>query len=490
MGLRVAIGGISHETNTFCRPTPLADFHQLEGEAVTAAHRGVRSYIGGMLDAAERLGATALPTYMANATPSGTIERAAFAAMLERLRDGIRRAGPVDAVCLALHGAGVAEGEDDIETVILREVRDLVGPGVPVAATLDLHGNLMPEMLAPATALFGVQCYPHTDSYERGVEAIESLDRVLRGAIRPVMHLEPLPLLIPTTTSDLDPVRSINAYFQELERQPGVLDVTLFHGFPHTDIPKMGVSVLVIADGDADLARRVARQAAQHVWERRAEFDLPRLDAPAAIAAAQAALTEDGRPVVMNDTSDNPGAGSPGDGTHLLRALLAAGVSNTAFGFFWDPETVATAHKAGVGATIDVRLGGRTYPIHGEPIAAPAYVKCLTDGRFTLTTPMGRGRRVDLGPTARLQIGGIDVLAASVRSQVLDPEIFLLHGIDVARCDLVVVKSSNHFRAGFREVAARIVTADTPGLSSCNLRGFPYRRLQRPVAPLDADAAY
>ena len=490
MSFRLAIGGISHETNTFALPTALGDFRVQAGAELVSANDGVRSYLGGMLDAARRHGASVVPLVQASATPSGTIAAAAFATLRGRLTDALRAALPVDAVALDLHGAGVADGCDDIETATLRAVREVVGARVPVVTTLDLHGNLAPEMLAPATACFGVHLYPHTDAYDRGVEAVDCIAAVLAGRLRPVMALERLPLITPTSTSDLDPVRAINAFCRELEQRPGILDVAFFHGFSHTDIPQCGASVLAVADGDPELARAAAREAAAFVWARRAEFDRHDPDGPEAVRQAAAAARELGGPIVVNDTSDNPGAGAPGDGTHFLRAILAARPARTAFGFIWDPETSAQAHAAGAGASIAVRLGGRTYPIHGEPIVATAHVKSLTDGRFVQQSPMGRGRQVDLGPMARLQIDGVDVLVASVRSQVLDPEVFLLHGIDVTRCDIVAVKSSNHFRAGFNPVARRIMTADTPGLSSCNLRTYPYRRLRRPVAPLDAEARY
>jgi len=191
-------------------------------------------------------------------------------------------------------------------------------------------------------------------------------------------------------------------------------------------------------------------------------------------------------PVVINDTSDNPGGGSPGDSTHLLRAMLDMHLENACYAYIFDPETAAQAHAAGVGATIPVLLGGKTDDLHGTPIAATAYVKCLTDGRFRLTTPMGRGMRVDLGPMARFQIGGLDVLVGSVRQQVLDDEMFLLHGIDVRRYRIVAVKSSSHFRAGYRHLATAIIAADTPGATTLRLDGFPYQRIRRTIWPLDA----
>jgi microcystin degradation protein MlrC len=500
MGFRLAVGGIAHESNTFCNPTPLSSFRQNRGEEILAAHRGVRTYIGGMLDGADEVGAEVVPTYDAEAEPSGTIRREALAEMIRQLADAVAAARP-DAVALALHGAGVAEGCDDVETEVLRAVRAAVGPRVPIAASLDLHGNLRAEMLEYATALFGVKLYPHADSYERGVEVVRCLAGCVRGELHPVMALERLPLLLFSCSSDVEPVKSVNEYCSGWEERPGVLAVRFFHGFCHTDIPEMGATVLAVADGDLALAQAAAADVARHIWSRRAEFTQDNPDAATAVREAAAWAAANGGPVVVNDTADNPGGGGPGDGTHVLRALIEARVPRAAFAYIYDPQTAAAVHAAGAGAVVDVRLGGRTYPINGDPLVGRAYVKSLTDGRFVLSTPMGRGKRVDLGPMARLRMmpagsagtgepAGVDVLVGSGRTQVFDDEMFLLHGIDVRRYDVVVVKSANHFRAGFRDIARRIVTADSGGITTGNLRTLPYRRMRRPIYPLDPDAAY
>ncbi len=497
MPYRIAIGEIAHETNTFCAaPTTVEPFKRYQwqhGAAIVAAHAGNRSYVGGMLDRAGELGLTAVPVFCTTAYPSGTITAAAYREMLDELLDGLARVLPVDAVCLALHGAGVAEGVDDLEGAILAEVRRLVGPEVPIAASLDLHGNLTALMVEHADGLFGTNFYPHTDSYERGAEAIMFLRRLLDREIRPVMHLETLPLMISTCSTDLEPGKRLNALAREWETRPGLLDCTIFHGFAYTDLPAVGRSVLTMADGDPALARAAAQVVARAIWAAREEYRPTSLTPQQALAAALA-LDGDGGggggPVVINDTSDNPGGGSPGDSTHLLRAMLDAQVRDACYAFIYDPATAAHAHDAGVGATIRVRLGGKTDTLHGTPIEADAYVKCLTDGRFRLTTPMGRGMAVDLGPMARLQLGGIDILVASERNQVLDDEVFLLHGIDVRRYKIVALKSSAHFRAGFAPLAAAIITADAPGATTLHLENFAHRRIRRPIWPLDATATY
>ncbi len=489
--MRIAIGGISHETNTFCTGlTEVQNFKEgewSEGNEIIQVHRGVRDYEGGIIDAAERLSIEVVPTFATQAQPSGTISRRAYDQLSGQLLAGLRSAGKVDGYCLSLHGAGVAEGIDDLEGHLLAEIREMAGPDLPIVVTLDLHGNLTQEMLDNATALVGVHLYPHSDMFERGQEAVELLQSIVQGKVKPVMHLTTLPMMIPTTTTNFGAAHEINQICWKWEEEPGVTDCAFFHGFPTTDIPHPGVSVIVTTDNDPELAERVSRDVARRVWEMREEFR-PTANPPE--EAFRQALEAPGRPVIINETSDNPGGGAPGDATHLLRAMLDAKLEEACLGFMYDPETAAEAHKEGTGATIQVRLGGKHEPLHGEPIEAEAYVKCLTDGKFIQQSPMGYGARVDLGPMARLIIGGIDVLVSSVRTQTLDAEVFLLHGIDVTRYKIVAIKSSNHFRAGFEPIAHKIIRADTPGLVSVDLPTFPFTRVERPFWPLDDNATW
>jgi microcystin degradation protein MlrC len=342
-------------------------------------------------------------------------------------------------------------------------------------------------MVANANALLVCHLYPHTDMYERGVEAMELAAKICAGEARPVMYMTILPMTIPPSTTSVGPARAINELCYEWESAPGMLDCTFVHGFPHTDVPVMAVTVVATADGDAELARRASRAVAARIWETREQFVV---DLPAPAEAIEQALNTDGRPVIIAEVSDNSGGGAPADGTHLLRAMLDAGLTDACFGFLSDPEVAAQAHEAGVGATIDIRLGGKSDSQHGAPIETSAYVKCLSDGQFLLQTPMGRGARVNLGKMARLVIGGVDVIVGSRRSQTLDPELFLLHGIDVTRYKIVALKSQQHFRAGFDNLAARIIRTDPPGATSSNLRSFTYERLSRPIWPLDVEAAF
>lgn len=485
--MRIAIGQFAHETNTFCPGLTgvgaFRDRHWLAGRAIVDGHGGVRDDLGGMLAAGAQRGIAIVPTFATSTEPSATIAGGAYAAIRDELFAAIVAAGPLDALCLALHGAGSAEGIDDLEGRLLGELRQVVG-GLPLVVTLDLHGHTTPAMVEHADALLYCHEYPHVDGYERGAEAVALAAALARGEVRPVMHLERLPMILPPSTTLAGPARAINERCFGWEAKPGIVDCAVAHGFPHTDVPIAATSVLATADGDPGLARAAAEDVARRLWATRSAFLAPLPGAEGAVRLALAAGAE-AEPVVVAEVSDNPGGGAPGDGTHLLRALVAADVAGSCFGFVADPAVAAQAHAAGIGAVIGISLGGKTDRLHGEPLATTARVERLTDGRFRYTTPMGAGRQADLGPMARLVVGNVDVLVSTVRTQTLDAEVFALHGIDVARYRIVALKSQQHFRAGFDGLAGTIIRCDPPGLTTSDLSQLPFRRLSRPIWPLD-----
>lgn len=482
--MRIAIAGISHETNTYCRGlTEAGAFHVLRGERMLRV-RGTETTVGGALRTCDALGIEVVPILVADAQPSGTIARAAYDAFKDEILRELAAAMPVDGVLLALHGAGVVEGIEDLEGDLAIAVRALVGEAVPVTAVFDLHGNVTQTMADALDGVFACHQYPHIDMHERADEAIRLIVRMHEEGFRPVLHVETVPMLIPTTTTFEGIGQEMLARMLDAEAEPDVIDVSWFHGFPYTDTAHVGMHVVVTVREDREQARRIARRLAQTLWDARERFRARSLSAHEAVAEAMA-LAAQQRPVVINETSDNPGGGTPGDGTHLLRAMLEAELTDACFGFIVDAEVAAQAHTAGTGATIDVSLGGKYDDLHGRPIVTQAYVKALSDGRLVMQAMM-KGARINLGPLARLVIDGIDVVVASHRSQTFDPEPFLAVGIDVRRYAIVALKSSNHFRAGFRDVAAAIVTADPPGLTTHHVEIFPRRRAPGALWPLDA----
>lgn len=484
--MRIAIAGISHETNTYCRDYTTADaFYTLRGEEMFRT-RGQQSDVGGAIDACERRGFTPVPVFFATTQPSGTIENAAYQQFKQAILDGLAQAAPFDGVVLCLHGAGVVDGNEDLEGDLASAVRNCVGGDVPVVATFDLHGNVTQVMADSLDGMFACHHYPHSDFHDRAEEAVALLERIHRDGIRTFTHVSRIPMLLPTTTTWTDPGKSRLAAMLAAEEEPGVVDVSWFHGFPYTDISHVGSSVVVTTEGDSEQASRIADSLARDLWRDREEFKPTSLSAAEAVDAA---LASRDYPVIIHETSDNCGGGAPGDGTHLLRAMLDAKLESACFGFIVDPRTAADAHAAGVGATINVELGGRYDTLHGSPITGSAYVKALHDGRLTMTA-MFKGAPLNLGPLARLEMGGMDVVVASNRSQTFDREPFLAVGIDVMRYRYVALKSSNHFRAGFQELAGAIITADPPGLTTHHIEVFPRQKNTTRLWPIDPRAEY
>ncbi|HUG91776.1 MAG TPA: M81 family metallopeptidase [Planctomycetaceae bacterium] len=496
--MRIVSGGIQHETNTFASvPTTLADFERdsalgpdfAGGEAILRRYRGTGTIHGGYIDAAERLGVELAPVLLAQAQPAGIVTREAFASLLERLLERLDAARPFDAVVLDLHGAMVSEDHDDAEGAILDAVRDRVGGDMPVFVTLDLHANVTARMAALADCIIGFDTYPHVDMFERGREAVALLVRTLEGEVRPVTAFRQLPLITlpPMQCTLREPMQSLMAERHRLKSAPGVLAATVSMGFPFADIADAGVSVLVTADGDRTLAERTAGELAARLWDLRDALD-PDLTSIQEVIR-YAAEHRDGL-VIAADGSDNPGGGAPCDGTVALRALIEARCEGAVVGVLYDPETVEQAHRAGVGATFEARIGGKTDDRHGPPIETPAYVRTLSDGRFTYHGPMRQGLAGDFGRMAVLVAGGVEVVLASRRMQLLDSEMLRIVGITPERRRLIVVKSAVHFRADIGTLATRIFDLDTPGVHRPDFANFTFRKLRRPIYPLDRDECW
>jgi microcystin degradation protein MlrC len=491
---RLAIGGLAHETNSFSPvPTTLDAFRRrsyLTGESLVRQSRIGRGVFGGIVDTAETAGATLLPTLFASAPPGGIVARDAFDALryglLDRLRAHRRGPWPLDGVVLALHGAMAAEGEDDCEGAVLTDVRELIGREVPLVAVVDSHANVSARMVAACDLLLSYDTYPHLDPYERGQEAVARCLDVRRHRIAPVAVLRRLPLLAPLPPQRTDgetPFAAAMALVHALEAEPGVVAIALAGGFPYADTARTGVSVTVTTDGDARRAGDLANRVAAAIWDRRDDLRADGVTPDEAIDRALAVPDE--RTVVLADVADNPGAGAPGDGTWLLSRLIERGVRGAAVAALPDPAAVAAAIAAGVGGRVRVALGGKIDARGGPPLDVTATVEALGDGVFSNLGPMGRGAPTRLGRTATLAVGGVEVVVCERPVQAADPGLFLAAGIDPSARRILAVKSGVHFRAAFAPLAGAIVEVEAGGVSSSDLTRFPYRRLRRPIAPLD-----
>ena len=494
MPKRLAIARMSHEGNSF-NPvlTGLQAFERREwvaGEAARAFYRGTRSELGAAVDFLE-----ARPDWhgtflrCAAAPPGGPVE----SALLGDIRDEIldRLAGQAwDGVYLSLHGAMIGADEASADLDLIAAVRTEIGTA-PLAVSFDLHANLDPALARHADIVLGYKTYPHVDTYETGAKALGLLERRARGEIAPVSRIVPIDAVLPSfnmRTAEgpgAGPMAEVEAEARRLEAAPGLLDVTPFGGFAYADVAHAGASVSVCADGDGGLAERAAQTLSRFFRARRDAFPVALPGPEAALRGALAAGR--GGPVAVLEPADNPLSGGLGDTPGLFRALLAARPRldpslPLAFAFFWDPDLVARARAAGVGADLRCRLGGRLTADFGAPVEAAARVARLTEGRFVNRGPMERGLPVDLGPTAVLNVasggsGGIEIIVTSACAAPNDPAYFALHGIDPARLGLLCVKAKNHFRAAFAETFAAILDVDTSGPAALDLARLPFRHV-------------
>jgi microcystin degradation protein MlrC len=497
---RVLIGELAHESNTFAAGrTRREHFRQRReyfDDAVIGKLRGTNSAIGGALEVAEAEGYALHPTVAASASPGGVVAADAYECYVDRIVDGAREhADALDGVFLALHGAMVPEGMDDGEGPLLAAVREAVGD-VPVVATFDLHGNVTDRMVEAADALVACETYPHVDMDATGRRAMDLLGRIADGEVEPVTRVERPPLLPhgPLQNTRTGPMADVMARARDLEEREPILKANVFPGYHMADVPEMGFSVPVVADGDPAAAREAARELAALAWDRREAFvgDFPTPEE--AVADATRAIGARGGgdgPVVLADVGDNPGGGAAGDGTALLEALLEADepAVDAGVAILRDPEAVAACVAAGVRERVTVTLGGKTDEHHGGPVEdVDGYVAAVTDGRFRNTGPMGTGTRNDLGRAVRFECGtgdAVTVLLAENRLQPLDAEIWRHLGVQPERLDVLVVKSTNHFRADYEPMASRVIVVDSPGLSAIDVSRFDHERIPRPQFPLD-----
>lgn len=498
-GETVLLAGFQHETNTFAGGTtgrPLfQERHEYFGAEIPEKLGGTNTCEGGAMDAATELDIELDYSVSAAATPSGVVAEDAYEFYSNRILEDLDALeDPVDGVCLCLHGAMVPEGMDDGEGPLVARVREAVGPDVPIAVTLDLHGNNTDQLVEMADILVAFETYPHVDMGKTGERAMDLLAATMRGEISPTMHIERPPVLMtgPKQNTREGPMAEVMAKARDLEARDGVLKVNVFPGFYQADVPSMGFSVPVVTDDDEALATEVARELSTYVWENREQFIGEYPDPTEAVQQAKelAEDLEDGDgPVVMADVGDNPGGGGAADGTTVLRELLDQGVQNAGFAIIRDPESVADCVEAGVGERVTLTLGGKTDDLHGDPIEnLDGYVKTLTDGKFRNTGPMGTGSENKLGRGVHLRCGeddGLSVILTENRMQPLDAEIWRHVGIQPERLDVLVVKSTNHFRADYEPMSSTVIPINSIGLVAMDPQMFEFTNITHPQFPID-----
>jgi len=487
----------SHETNTFSSlPTPLSDFGRFSGrngavtgEAALAIYQGTNTPVAAYIDLAKEAGAELDFTIAAQATPSGPAEDTVVEQVAETICAAVKRG--CDALFLDLHGGMVTKGYDDPEGELLRRIRE-VAPDLPIAVAFDFHTNMSKATADNATVITGYRTYPHVDTYDTGLRAGRTLLSALAGDVEPVILWHSLPLLthLNRQTPSRQPMKDIMDMAIKAEADGTVLNASVLGGWPLADIPHVGVHGVVIAD------RRTQTNAGQALlhdmmaltWERRDQFFFQVEPIAKSVAAAKA-MTEG--PIVLADHGDVAGSGGSTDVPVVLAEVIAQGLENVCAGPFWDPATVAQMQAAGVGAEVTVQLGGNTdFPaigLKGAALELTGVVRCITDGTFTVTGPKNTGVREQIGRAAVLDTGTIEIVISEHRHEPYDLGVFTHAGIDPSRKSYILLKTRQHFRAGFEPIMKDVVMISGPGICTSDYSLFPWKNVRRPVYPLDSD---
>ena len=485
--MRIAVGCIGHETNTFSLiPTTIDSFKKCKyyvGEEMFSAFRNSNTIIGGVIDATEEQNMELVPLLWTFANPSGIVECSAYDILKSEFLNLLHSVGKIDGVLLDLHGAMVVEGIEDGEGDLIVAVRKYIGT-LPIITTLDLHANIGPKMVKFSDVIIGYDTYPHIDMYDRGYEATLLLHKIIEGKTLPTMAYRQLPLLTPPPgqCTMKEPMISVLEKLHALEMLSGVETATLSMGFPFADISIAGVTVLVTTNNNQILADRLADELSAYVWEIRETFQGQLVSIDEAIKHTNKTK---GKPIVIAEGSDNPGGGAPCDGTHILHAFIKAGVKDVVFAIIADPQSVDLAIKTGVGRTILFQVGGKTDPRHGKPVSINGYVKLISDGYFVHKGPMSRGIKTTMGRTAVIVSNGIEIILTENRTQPYDTEVLRSVGIEPTDRKIIVLKSAVHFRADYTPIAHEILDVDTPGVHSPNLLTYAYKNIRRPIYPID-----
>jgi microcystin degradation protein MlrC len=482
---------MEHETNTFSPvPTPLRRFgspNVPRGPEAYRIFKGTGTGIGGFLDVADEAGMEIVTPIAGNAAPSGPVEANAYAAMCDAICDAIRQG--CDVCFLDLHGAMVTETTDDGEGELLARIRQLA-PELPIGVSLDLHANLTDEIVNNCTALVGYKTYPHIDMYEAGEHAGRIMLSALEGSVRPVMSWGNRPLLAQTLRMGHEdqPMGPLIEMARK-EEGAGLLAATVFGGFPLADFSNAGLSVVTVADGDRAMADSACDRLLDAAWQEREEFIFHSESLSETIARAKAL---DRGPIILLDHADNSASGGTQDTMAVLKEVIQQGLADVAMFGICDPEAVDEMALAGVGNRIALRLGGKvempSIGLRGEPLEISGIVRALTDGDFVVTTAMGRGTIESMGETAVLDTGNVQIVVCSRNSEPFDLGCFRSVGIEPTQKKYLILKSRIHYRAGFRAIARHELPCDGVGVTSSDNSLFEYKKVRRPIFPLDPEA--
>jgi microcystin degradation protein MlrC len=481
----ILVAGFQHETNTFA-PSKASYKNFEHGEGHPALPRGdallalrdVNIPVGGFITAAEEEGWGLIPVVWAGASPSAHVTADAYERIASEILEAVSRRN-FDAIYLDLHGAMVSELVDDGEGELLARIRLCVGNDTPVVASLDLHANVTDQMLNNATALVAYRTYPHVDMAETGRRAAKLLRATFERKSALMKAAYRLPFLLPVNSmcTLVDPARSMYEHLERLETGK-VLSLSFAPGFPAADFPECGPVLWGYGD-DSETVDAAVMQLYERMLKEETLWNAEFLDPDAAVAEALRLLAEPdvNGPVVIADTQDNPGGGADSNTSGMLRALVDADAQDAALGLMFAPDVAARAHDAGVGATLECTLGGKSGVVGDLPFTGQFEVVHLSNGQCSYDGPMMHGMQVDLGPVACLRIGGVSIVVSSTKAQMLDRNLFRLGGVQPEEMKILVTKSSVHFRADFQPIASAVIVAKSPGPMVADPTDLPWRRL-------------
>lgn len=479
---RLFIAGLSTETNSFSPlPTGMAGFEEgsiHHGDATQDDLQYWTAPLHVWRQRAEALGWEVIESLSAHAQPAGVTVKPVYEGFRDEILSDLRAAGGVDVILLALHGAMIADGYDDCEGDLIDRCRS-IAPEAVIGGLLDPHCHLTETMMQRASLLVAFKEYPHVDVPERAEELFSLAARTVAGDISPVMRDRDCRMILAMPTTG-QPMRGFVDDMSAREGQGGILSLSIAHGFPWGDHPRVGTRALAICDGDAGAAEAEAERLGCALYDLRHDLHRPLPDIDAALDMAQA---EPAGPVVLADMSDNAGGGAPSDATFLLRAMLERGMTSVATGLFWDPIAVRICTEAGEGATFDLRLGGKCGPMSGDPLDLRVTVRKIAAG---LTQRFGK-LPAPMGNAVWVEAEGIDIVLNDLRGQTFHPEAFEQLGIDLSQRRYVCVKSSNHYQAGFNPIAAKVIGVATPGAITPDFANIPYTKRARTYWPAIED---
>jgi microcystin degradation protein MlrC len=498
--MRIAALGFHHETNTFQSVKTdydsFADYEFLRGSQIADRHATSKFTLAGYFQSAQKFEFDLVPLLWAFTGPTGTITKDAFDRIATEMIDMLKENGPWDGVLLAQHGAAVSDEYPDMDGEISRRVREVVGLETPVVMTLDLHSNITQDQVDNTDAIVAFRTNPHLDPVERAVEASDILVKTIRGEVRPVQHLVQVPMIINIVKqpTSFGPMKEIMDEVDEVLEKPGVLSASCGQGFPYADVDQMGVSFLVVTDGDAELAEKQANWLARRAWDRRAELQNDSPSIEEAISSAMNAPSDD-RPTAIMDVGDNVGGGGTADSTHLLAEAIRQGLKGeqSLLLSLFDPSAVQACVSAGVGSTVTLKVGAGTDHLHGEPVEVTGHVRAITDGKFEEPKPTHGGFRFfDYGPSVALDTeDGHTIALHTVRGiGNMSREQYYFMGIFPEKYRVIICKGTVSPRAAYEPIAREIIMADSQGVTSANMSSFSYEHRRKPLYPFEPETKF